>query len=121
MDERHYVGVYWGDRKVTKEACVPPILDMLHTLRAHDPVFARWYLKLSTREESLAAEISDATARETLEQGIVPAADDVPDLPLAAQRLDIPSTSAERRQVVSQRRTLFVHRLPGVHDHLRVP
>jgi hypothetical protein len=78
MDERHYVGVYWGDRKATKEACVPPILEMLQSLRAHDPVFARWYLKLATREESLAAEITDATARDTLEQGIVLTADEVP-------------------------------------------
>ena len=80
MDERHYVGVYWGDRKVTKAACVPPILEMVQSLRAHDPVFARWYLKLATREESLAAELTDAKAREMLEQGIERVADDVPDV-----------------------------------------
>ena len=79
MDERHYVGVYWGDRKATREACVPPILDMLHALRENDPLFARWYLKLATREESLGAELTEATAREKLEQGIVLAADEVPD------------------------------------------
>jgi hypothetical protein len=45
--------------------------------------------------------------------------DDVPDLPLAAQRLSVPLAVSERSQVVGQCGPLFVDRLPRVYDRLQ--
>jgi hypothetical protein len=79
MEERHYAGVYWEDRKVTKDECVTPILDSLARVGAHDPLLSRWYVMRGTREETLGWELTEATAREKLVAGIVVAVEDMPE------------------------------------------
>jgi hypothetical protein len=79
MEERHYAGVYWEDRKVTKDECVTPILDSLARVGAHDPLLSRWYVMRGTREETLGWELTEGTAREKLVAGIVVAVEDMPE------------------------------------------
>jgi hypothetical protein len=78
MEERHYVGVYWEDREVTKAECVPPILDLIARLSAHDALLSRWFVLRPTREESLAAELTGPAAPVLLEAGIAPAVENEP-------------------------------------------
>jgi hypothetical protein len=70
MAERHYVGVYWEDRAASKEDCVSQVGDMLPRLRAYDPLLSRWYLKLGSREETLQAEITEASQHGLLDSGL---------------------------------------------------
>ena len=70
MAERHYVGVYWEDRAASKEECIAQVGDMLPRLRAHDPLLSRWYLKLGSREETLQAEITEASQHARLDSGL---------------------------------------------------
>ena len=80
MEERHYAGVYWEDREVTKDECVTPILDTLARVGAHDALLSRWYVMRSTREETVSSwELTEADARGKLVEGIAPAVDDRPE------------------------------------------
>ena len=78
MTERHYVGVYWEDRPASKEQAASALLAALARLRTFDPLLARWYPRLETREASLAAELTADRAQVLLDKAIAPTAEDDP-------------------------------------------
>jgi hypothetical protein len=80
MAERHYVAVYWEDRAATKPECTGLVLQTLAKLRDADPLFARWFLKRSSREKSLESELTESSQQALLEEGLVLVADDSPGL-----------------------------------------
>jgi hypothetical protein len=65
-----YLGLYWGARRESLDACVARLTDFVHKLGAVDPAYERWYAKGSSRAASTPMLLDQASLRAALANGV---------------------------------------------------
>lgn len=61
----YFVGVYWGSRAESRDACGARLTSLLHTLKTHDSGLSQWFRKTSDRSSpkvALSSELEEVSS-----------------------------------------------------------